>query len=183
MDERVLRTETCFRGRLLRVDRLEVEWEPGRRATREVVRHPGAAVILPRLPDGRFVFVRQYRAAVGEVVLEAVAGTMGWGEDPAVCAHRELREETGFEAEELVKLGVVYPAPGYTEERLHLFLARLKPRGGPPAPDEDERLEPVLLAPEEIVRAILEDRIRDAKTIAAWWLYERKIVAAGGETR
>jgi ADP-ribose pyrophosphatase len=177
MDERILRTETCFQGRLLRLDRLEVELEPGRHATREVIRHPGAAVILPQLPDGRFVFVRQYRAAVGEDVLEAVAGTMGWGEDPAVCAHRELREETGCEAEELVKLGVVYPAPGYTEERLHLFLARLKPHAGPPRPDEDERLEPVLLTAGEISRAILEDRIRDAKTIAAWWLYEKRASA------
>jgi hypothetical protein len=123
--ERTVRTRRVFRGRLLGLDVVEVDLGGGRRSTREIVRHPGAVVVLPRLSDGRFVFVRQYRKAVKRTMLEAPAGTRERGETARACALREVREETGFAARRLTKMGLVIPAPGYTDEILHAYCADL----------------------------------------------------------
>ncbi len=171
MNERTLNRRRVFEGRLLKVDVVDVELDSGKRSVREVVCHPGAAVILARHPDGRFVFVRQYRKAAEQVLLEVVAGTLSPGEDPDACAARELREETGYAAAEMRKLGVAYPCPGYSEELLHFYYARLEPQAGACAPDEDEHLETVLLTAAEIERLIAAGALRDAKSLAAWTLY------------
>ena len=174
MIEKTLSRKTAFRGRLLRVDVVNVELESGVRSTREIVRHPGAVVVLAQRPDGRFVFVRQYRKAIEKHLLEAVAGTREPGERPTVCARRELREETGYAAEKLIRLGVLYPAPGYTEEMLHVYFARLGLRRQALNPDEDEKIETVCLTAERFERMIAGGRIADAKTLAAWLLYQRR---------
>ena len=93
--EKTLASRTVFDGKLLCLEVIDVEVEPGVESVREVVRHPGAVVLLPQLPDGRFVLVRQFRKAIEEEILEAVAGTLDPGEDPLNCAGRELAEETG----------------------------------------------------------------------------------------
>jgi ADP-ribose pyrophosphatase len=136
-----------------------------------VVRHPGAAVVLARHPDGRFALVRQYRAAIAQNLLEAVAGCLNPGEDPAACAARELREETGHAATRLVPLGTIYPAPGYTSEAMHLFYADLDPKPAPLKPDEDENLATEWLTAAEIDKRIVGGGIKDAKTLAIWLLY------------
>ena len=177
MTETTLSSRTAFRGRLLRVDVLEVALEGGGTATREIVRHPGAAVVLAQAPDGRFLFVRQFRLAAGRVLLEAVAGTLEPGEAPEACARRELEEEASHRVLELRALGAAYPAPGYTEELLHFFFARAVPVADGPAPDEDERLETVRLTAAEVEAAILDGTIADAKTLVAWLWYTRKIQA------
>jgi ADP-ribose pyrophosphatase len=170
--EKTVKTTRAFTGRLLKLDVLEVELGSGQHATREVVRHPGGVVILPQLPDGRFVFVRQFRKPLETELLEAVAGTLHPGENPDLCAARELTEETGYAAERLVKLGVFATAPGYTEERLHAYYALLAPRQGALAPDEDEKIEIVYLAPPTVEELMVNGKICDAKTLAVWFLWK-----------
>lgn len=171
MAERTLKSELVYGGKLLRIERLEVEIDSGAVAVREVVRHPGAVVVLPRLPDGRWVLVRQFRKAIERELVEAVAGTLGPGEDPAACAARELAEETGYAAATLQKLGTMYPAPGYTDERLHVYFAAVGGRASGHAPDEDERIENVYLTSQELAAMIRAGRIEDAKALGAWALW------------
>ncbi|MCE9613049.1 MAG: NUDIX hydrolase [Lentisphaerae bacterium] len=171
MKETILSTTRAYDGRLLKVDVLDVALASGQRSTREVVQHPGAAVILAQLGDGRFVFVRQYRAAIGRETLEVVAGTLHPGEDPVACAHRELREESGYTARDLERLGTVLPAPGYTTERLHTFFARLNPTQQALATDIDEHVQVEYLTAAQIDAHIADGKIEDAKTLAAWMLY------------
>jgi len=178
MRERTLSRRNAFKGRLLKVDILEVELDNGIRARREIVRHPGAVVIVAERPDGSLVLVRQYRKAIESELLEFCAGTLEPGEKPAACAARELQEETGFTAAAWRKLGLLHLAPGYSEERLHVFHARLRPtpRGG--APDADETLQVVTLSRAEFERRIAAGRITDAKTLAAWTLRCRRLTAS-----
>lgn len=174
MHEKTLSVRRGFTGKLLNLDVVDVELAHGLRSVREIVRHPGGVVILARLPDGRFVLVRQFRKALESVLLEAVAGTLHPGEDPTLCARRELEEETGYQAETLVRLGVIAPAPGYTEERLHLFYATLHPQAGALSPDEDEKIEVVQLTATQVEALMLSGEIWDAKTLAAWFLMKAK---------
>jgi len=177
MNERTLSSRTVFDGRLLRIDVLDVELDNGTRTVREIVRHPGACVILAQLPepDDRFVFVRQFRKAAGVELLEVVAGTLDPGETPETCAVREVKEETGYDVESLHKLGECYPAPGYTEEKLHLYYARLKPARGDAAPEEDEQLEVAYIASDELETMIARGEIVDGKTLAIWLLYRKRL--------
>lgn len=175
MKEKTLTTKTVFDGRLLKLDVLEVELESGVRTGREIVRHPGAIAVLPRLPDGRFVFVRQFRKPVEKEVLEIVAGTLDRDEQPDDCAGRELKEETGYSVEKLVKLGVVYPSPGYTDEKIHIYYASLLPGRKERRLDDDEELDVVCLEPERIEKMISSGELDDCKTLAAWLLFKKQI--------
>jgi ADP-ribose pyrophosphatase len=177
MHEKTLSERRVFAGRLLNVDVVEVELPCGLRSSREIVRHPGGVVILAELPDGRFVFVRQFRKPLETVLTEVVAGTLHAGEDPALCAGRELQEETGYRAAHLERLGTITTAPGYTAERLHVFYARLEEPPQAIRPDEDERIEVVLLNPHDVERMILSEEIWDGKTLAAWCLWKTRRAA------
>ena len=172
MREKTLTQKCLYRGRLLGLEAQDVELEDGRRAFREIVRHGPAVAILARRPDGRFVLVRQFRKPVESELLEAVAGNREPDEDAAVCARRELEEETGYRALSLVPLGFIYPSPGYVDERIDLFFAEVGDAAGAPRPDDDERLEPVLLTRDEVRRAIRDGTIHDGKTLAVWLRYE-----------
>jgi ADP-ribose pyrophosphatase len=181
MTESTLSSRRAYQGRLLTVDVLEVAMEGGGRGIREVVRHPGAVAVLGRRPDGKYVFVRQYRTAVDETLVEVVAGCLHPGEDPADCAAREMREETGYSPRTLARLGTVYPSPGYTTEQLHLFCADLPLSPGRAAPEEDERIEVLALAAEQVDAMIRAGEIRDAKTLALWlWSRESGFVPPRG---
>lgn len=171
MTETTLSADWGFRGKLLNVEVLQVALASGRRSVREVVRHPGAAVILARRADGCFLFVRQFRKALEREMLEVVAGTLSPGELPEACARREVREETGYRALTLLALGVVTPAPGYTDERLHVFFAEVEPDPERLAPDEDEVLLVEPLTAAQIGDLIARGAIEDAKTLAAWLLF------------
>jgi ADP-ribose pyrophosphatase len=160
--------KTVFQGRLIRVELQTVDMGGGKSATREVVRHPGAAAILAELPDGRFVWVEQYRRAVGLRLVEVVAGTLEPGEAPAVCARREVEEETGYKVAELIPLGMVYASPGFVSEALHLFYARLDGACGAQCLDTDERVRPLLLTAGEIDAMIADGRIVDSKSLCCW---------------
>lgn len=172
--ERTIETKRVFEGRLLKIDSVEVELPDGRKSVREVVRHPGAAVVLLRASDGDFVFVRQFRKPADKSILEIVAGTLEEGEDPLECAKREVAEEAGMTVTSIDKIGVVYPAPGYSSEALHIFFAEAKEGCEDCSPDEDENIETVSLSEEAIDGMIRGNEIEDAKTLAAWLLYKSR---------
>ena len=162
--EKTLSSNLLHRGRHFDFLQDEVELPNGSKTKRDVVRHPGAVAIVPILSDGRVVLVRQYRYAAGKELLEIPAGTLEEGEPPLECATRELREETGYEAEELEPLLSCLMAPGYSDEVIHFFAARgLKEVGADTEPDEDISVVPLDLA--EVRRLIKENVIEDAKTI------------------
>jgi ADP-ribose pyrophosphatase len=175
MNERTLSSKTVFEGRLLKMEVVEVELESGVKSRREIVRHPGAVAVVAQLPDKRFVFVRQYRKAIESELLEIVAGGLERGEKPDNCARREIKEETGHEVAGLKKLCVVALAPGYSDERLHIYFARLKPTRGNPEPDSDEELDVVYLKAGEFETMIRKGKICDSKTLAGWLLYRMMI--------
>ncbi len=162
--EKTLSSNTLHRGRHFDFLQDEVELPDGRRTKRDVVRHPGAVAMIPVLPDGRIVLVRQYRYAAGKILLEIPAGTLEPGEDPFECAARELREETGFEAGEIEALLSCYMAPGYSSEVIHFFVAKkLREVGAELEPDES--IENEVLKLEQVMERIKYNTIEDAKTI------------------
>lgn len=162
--EKTLSSSLLHRGRHFDFLQDEVELPDGRRTKRDVVRHPGAVAMVPVLPDGRIVLVRQYRYAAGKKLLEIPAGTLEPGEDPIECAARELREETGFEAGEMRGLLSCFMAPGYSSEVIHFFAARdLREVGTELEPDE--AIENEVLELGEVLEMIRDNTIEDAKTI------------------
>ncbi len=170
--EKTIDTKRVFEGRLLKVDSVDVELPDGRKSVREIVLHPGAAVVLVRDGSGDFILVRQFRKPAEKVMLEAVAGTLDAGEDPTECARRETAEEVGLTVTSIEKLGVIYPAPGYSSERLHIFLAEAVEGAGGHEADEDENIERVSLSETAIDGMVSAGQIDDAKTLAAWLLYK-----------
>jgi ADP-ribose pyrophosphatase len=132
----------------------------------EVVRHPGAAAIVPVDGEGNVTLVRQYRYALDDWLLEVPAGTLRPGEAVDGCARRELAEEAGLAAETLEPLGSIVTAPGFTDERIHLFLARGL-RAVPQDLDDDENLRVERLPFAEAVRRARSGEIDDAKSVCA----------------
>jgi ADP-ribose pyrophosphatase len=162
--ERTLESRLLHEGRYFSFLRDEVELPNGRRTHRDFVRHPGAVAVVPFLPDGRVVLVRQYRYAAGKELLEIPAGTLEPGELPLDCARRELVEETGYEARELEPLLSCYMAPGYSSEVIHFYKARgLREVGHEQEPDEDIAIERLDL--EAVREMIKRNIIEDAKTM------------------
>ncbi len=165
MEERVS-SEEIYSGKIARMYKDTVRLPNGKLATREVLRLSGAVAVVPVTDDGNVVLVRQYRYPYAEVLLEIPAGKIDPGEDPAVCARRELSEETGIEAEELLSLGAYYPSVAVLGETIHLYLARgLTQRN--PHPDGDEFLSVETMPLDELVRQILRGDVPDGKTQAA----------------
>jgi ADP-ribose pyrophosphatase len=137
----------------------------------ECIRHPGGALAVPITPEGKLVLTRQYRFTVQGRLLEFPAGTVEPGEDPAETIDREIQEEIGYRAGEWKKLGEFFLAPGYSDEVIYAFLAtNLELLENPPAQDDDEDLETVLMTPEEVEKAIHEGDLVDAKSICSFLL-------------
>jgi ADP-ribose pyrophosphatase len=169
---KVLQSDLLYKGRLS-VVREQLERADGKIFAYETVQHPGAVVILPILDDGRVVLVEQYRPALRETLLELPAGTLERDEDPAVCAMREIQEEIGMASGELVSLGQLVPAPGFCNERQHIFYAR-KLFESRALADEDEDIRVVIMSLSEVEGSITSGRLKDAKSIA---LFYRAVLA------
>jgi ADP-ribose pyrophosphatase len=135
------------------------------------IRHPGGALAVPVTAEGKLVLVRQYRFAATGRILEFPAGTVEVGEAPAVTIRREIEEETGYRAHQWVDLGQFFLAPGYSDEVIYAFLAQnLEKLDVPPAQDEDEDIEVVLMTPAEFEAAVLGGEPIDAKSVTSYFL-------------
>ncbi len=164
--ERVRSSRRVYQGQLidLRVD--QVETPGGIEAIREVIVHPGAVAVVPMDARGQVILVRQYRHAAGRTLIEVPAGTLKPGEDPLEAVRRELREETGFEARHIERMGGLYTAPSFNTEYIHLYLATdLIP--GPSATDDDEVIELLRVPLAEAVEMIRAGSIDDSKSVSA----------------
>ena len=146
----------------------------GREFVRETIQHPGAAVILPLLDDGRVCLLRNYRVAVDETLIELPAGTLEEGELPIATAARELAEETGYAAARIEPLAEMLMSPGILNERMHVFLATGLTTGTA-ALEAGEEIETFVVAWDEALALVDDGRIKDAKTIAALLLYDRRL--------
>ena len=157
-------TRTVHRGRVFDLAVDNITLDNGVTVDMEVVRHPGAAAIVALTDSGGVLLIRQFRYAVGRTIWEIPAGTLNPGESPLVCAQRELEEETGVSARRWTALGEITPLPAYSDEVVHLFVAR-QLVAGDQALDEDELLEVREVAFEEALAMVANHEIRDAKTI------------------
>ena len=168
---RLLETTASLDVRKLSFEVNRLELPMGVEGTFGVIKHPGASLAVPVLADGRVVVLRQYRFAVATRLLEFPAGTLDPGETPLSTMERELQEEAGYSASRWDPLGVMLPCPGYSDEVIHLFLARdLTPLAERPAGDDDEDLEVVLLEPAELDAALAGgDEYLDGKSVTAWY--------------
>ena len=164
--ERPVGSVEKYKGIIVRVRLDDAELYTGKVVKREVVEHPGGVTILPVDEDGSCYMVRQFRYPFGRMMLEAPAGKLEYGEDHRECAVRELSEETGFTADELVYLGGCCTSPGFSTEVLHIYLA-LGLHAGECHPDQDEFLNVEKIPLSELSRMVMAGEIDDAKTIVA----------------
>ena len=166
----ITRRETVYRGRKMDLELLTIRLADGREAVREVVRHPGAVVILPITDAGLVVFERNVRVTVGKVLLELPAGTLERGEDPLACAARELTEETGYAARKIEPLLEFYTSPGLMGELMWSFVATGLTLGGTSL-EVGEQIVTELVGYDDAVAMCLDGRVQDAKTIATVLAY------------
>lgn len=162
--EKPLSEDVAWTGRIFNVNRLQVKLPDGREAVRDVVRHPGAVAIVALTEEGRICLVRQYRTALGRVTVEIPAGKLDPGEDPLECAGRELREETGMVAEKMAFLTTIASSDGFCDELIHIYMATGL-SFAESSPDADEFINVDLVEVGELVDAVLDGRIEDAKTV------------------
>ncbi len=163
------KSKVVFRGKVFSVTREEAREPGGVRATRDVVRHPGSAVVLAEREDGRLLLIRQFRFPAQKKMWEVVAGRIDEGETPLEAARRELAEEVSLGAAEFKLLGCFYASPGFMDERMWLYLARGLRRHALP-PDVDERISKRWFTRREFGEMIREGRIVDAKSTLCYFL-------------
>jgi ADP-ribose pyrophosphatase len=164
--------EIVYRASRFNIERVIQTTSDGREHEREIVRHPGAVVILPILPDGRVVFVKNYRVAVDEVLIELPAGTLDHDEPPLETARRELAEETGYRTGKIEPVLTFCMSPGILDETMHLFLATdLTP--GEMALEPGEEIEPFLCPWNEALKLAETGKIRDAKSLVGLLYFDK----------
>jgi ADP-ribose pyrophosphatase len=162
-------TERLHTGKVVNLDRDTVRFPDNSTGQLEMVRHPGASAVVPlldepRSADPRVLLIRQFRHAADDFIWEIPAGRLDPGETAATCAHRELEEETGMSADVLSRLTTIFTTPGFTDEKIHLFLAHgLKP--GKHRREADEFMEVQTRKWSEAMSMIRSGEIRDGKTL------------------
>ena len=166
-----LATRRVYTGKVVRLDVDTVRFPDGSTGELELIRHPGAAAVVPCASDPAggdpsILMIRQFRHAAGGPLWEIPAGTLAPGETPEACAHRELQEETGVAAERVERLTSIYTTPGFTDEVIHLFWAQGLTMGEA-ARERDEFIEVVPQALSQVLDGIRRGEVRDAKTVVA----------------
>jgi ADP-ribose pyrophosphatase len=167
----LISTERLYTGRIVNLDRDTVRFPDGSTGQLEMLRHPGASAVVPFLddPEGadpRVLLIRQFRHAAQAFIWEVPAGRLDPGEAPEACARRELEEETGMRAGTLERLTTIYTTPGFTDERIHLYLARGLEQGAQRR-EADEFMEVQELRWSEVGRLVRSGAIQDGKTLTA----------------
>ncbi len=165
MQERKLSSEMKFDGKLIKVT-YDVAEVNGKEAWREVVHHPGASAVVAIDEENRIIMEKQFRYALNDYLLEIPAGKLDAGEDPLVCAKRELEEETGIVASEWISLGTIATSPGFCNEVIHLYVAKGLSKGEIHW-DEDEYVEVERYTFDELLQRIKEEKIKDSKSLSA----------------
>ncbi len=164
--ERGLTQESIYRGQLLKLRVDTVALPNGETAQREIVEHPGAVAAVPVTEDDQVIMVRQFRYPINQITIEIPAGKLEFGEEPETALKRELAEETGLKAGKIQLLGEFYSAPGFSNEKILVYLVReLSPQVITEKTDSEEFLEPVKIPLDEALRMAADGRLRDAKTI------------------
>jgi nudix-type nucleoside diphosphatase (YffH/AdpP family) len=169
---------SVHKGRVFELWREQVTLSNGITTDMDIIRHPGASAIVPFSENRDLVLIRQYRHAVGNFIWEIPAGTLNHGEEPLECARRELIEETGYSAGTWHELGEIIPVPGYSDERVHIFLAADLSRAHQNL-DRDEILDVHMVGLEQALLMITKGEIQDGKTVsglfmASLWLNNKK---------
>ncbi len=170
-------SEDVFDGKLLHVKRDTVRLPDGKTATREYIAHPGAVMIIPRLPDGKLLMERQFRYPLARVFIEFPAGKIDPGEDPATTAARELLEETGYTAERWSHIGTLHPLITYSTERIEIYTADALTFIGAKL-DAGEFIEVLSATLEEALTWIDRGELTDVKTMLGLLLLSRRAAAA-----
>ena len=172
--EKKISGEGVYDGIFLKMKRDTVSLPDGQHAVREYLEHPGAVAILAVLDDGRILLERQYRYPIAQAVIEIPAGKLNTGEDPLLCAQRELQEETGYTAKHWSKIRRIHPVISYSTEFIDIYLAEgLSP--GPARLDEEEFLDVFASPLEELLNWVETGKITDVKTIiSTYWLERRR---------
>ena len=165
MREHKLSSEVKFDGKLIKLT-YDIADVNGKEAWREVVHHPGASAVVAIDEDNRIIMEKQFRYALNDYLLEIPAGKLDAGEDPLVCAKRELEEETGIIASEWISLGTIATSPGFCNEVIHLYVAKGLSKGEIHW-DEDEYVEVERYRFDELLQRIKEEKIKDSKSLSA----------------
>ncbi|MGG0642696.1 NUDIX hydrolase [Sporosarcina gallistercoris] len=167
-EERTVTSETLYNGKIIELRVEEVELPDGKRAKRELIKHPGAVAIIAITDQGKLVLVEQFRKALERSIIEIPAGKIEPGEDPEKTAIRELEEETGYRAKEFTYIQSFATSPGFADEVIHLYLAKSLVRvENPAAGDEDEFINLQESTIDEAEEMMKDGRIYDAKTAFA----------------
>jgi ADP-ribose pyrophosphatase len=175
----VIQQQLFYRARKFAFEVSRAQLPNGAVGDWSIIRHPGGALAVPLTADGKLVLVRQYRVALQGRLLEFPAGTVEPQEDPQVTIQREIEEETGYRAKKWRSLGQFPLAPGYSDEWIYAFLAEeLEQLERPPAQDEDEDIEVVLMTPQAFEEAVHQGEPIDAKTISSYFLAQPYLVTA-----
>lgn len=170
LKETLIHSDVVYAGNFLQVRRDTVSLPDGKPTTREYFRHPGAVVILPVFDDGRVLLERQFRYPSDKVFIEFPAGKLDKGEDPLLCAQRELREETGYTATDWQFICTIHNAIAYSVEHLDLYLARGLIEGDRDL-DEGEFLDIFTTSFDDLMEWVRSGKVTDVKTmIGAFWL-------------
>jgi ADP-ribose pyrophosphatase len=179
MSHKVLKSEIVYEAHAFDVRRDDVEFPSGKVHAMDIVEHIGAVSMVPIDADGNIILVRQYRHSAKKTLLELPAGTLNKGEDPEACAQRELREEIGMAPGSLELLADFFLAPGYSTERMWIYLARGLEAESLPG-DEDEDLEVVTMSLDDAFAAMRDGKIEDAKTMLGLYLAKEELASKTG---
>ncbi len=171
--KRIHRKE-LFKGKIFTVVEDTIAFPNGTEAKWDVLLHDGAAAMVPIDNDGRIVLVEQYRCVADGMILEIPAGKLEKNEDPALCAARELEEETGYKAKAIEKIGSIYSAVGFSDEVVELFVAKGLEKGTMNL-DEDEYVNVKKYTLQEVIDMILTGKIKDSKTISAIFIVKEMV--------
>lgn len=170
--EETIDSSLVYDGALLKVNRDNVRLPDGNASVREYIRHPGAAVIIAFLDNGKLLLERQFRYPLQRVFIELPAGKIDAGEEPLQCAKRELLEETGFQAETWHEIATIHPCIGYSDERLIYFQAEKLSFKGKKT-DDEEFIESMELDLHDALKLIEDGTISDGKTVVGLFLAEK----------
>lgn len=164
LKETQLSTKQVYHGSFLDVRKDEVELPNGKTSKREWINHPGAACIIPILPNGKIALIKQYRYPIQEEMIELPAGKLDLGEKPEACAKRELEEEIGYSAGKLTFVCNIHPAIGFASEKMWIYLAEDLAKTTENT-DHDEFLELMPTKLDDAIKMIWDGQITDVKTI------------------